>query len=57
MYRDTSICPHDERTTCRNGKEIFSIPDRTLGGLLRRVSSIKGNNIVRMLCHFVFVFS
>lgn len=50
-----TICPHDERTIGRNGKEVFSIPDRTLGGLLRKLSSIKGDNIVRMPRHFVAV--
>jgi len=50
-----TICPHDERTIGRDGKEVFSIPDRTLGGLLRKLSSIKGDNIVSMVCRFVIV--
>jgi Caspase domain len=50
-----TICPHDERTIGRDGKEVFSIPDRTLGGLLRKLSSIKGDNIVRIPCRLIIV--
>jgi hypothetical protein len=52
-----TICPHDERTYDGNGKEIFGIPDRTIGGLLRKLCSFKGDNIVRMTCHPVFFSS
>jgi Caspase domain len=52
-----TICPHDERTYDGNGNEIFGIPDRTIGGLLRTLCSFKGDNIVRMTCHPVFVSS
>jgi hypothetical protein len=44
-----TICPHDERTLDRNGKEILGIPDRTIHSLLRKLSAIKGDNIVRLL--------
>jgi hypothetical protein len=40
------ICPHDERGM-DGDTEIFGIPDRTMGGLLRRLSCVKGDNIVR----------
>jgi len=50
-----TICPHDERTEDDDGKEIFGIPDRTIGGLLRRLCASKGDNIVRITCRFVFV--
>ena len=43
-----TICPYDERTFDDNGGEIFGIPDRTIGGLLRRLASSKGDNIVRL---------
>jgi Caspase domain len=46
-----TICPHDERTLDRNGVEILGIPDRTIDGLLRRVASTKGDNIVRLSRH------
>jgi Caspase domain len=52
-----TICPHDERTRDCNGKEIFGIPDRTIGGLLRKLCSFKGSNIVRMTCRPIFVSS
>jgi len=52
-----TICPHDERTFDHDGNEVFSIPDRTLGGLLRKLSSLKGDNIVRMTCRSVFISS
>ena len=53
-----TICPYDERTFDCDGKEIFGIPDRTIGGLLRKLCSYKGDNIVRMTCHrFVLVSS
>jgi hypothetical protein len=48
-----TVCPHDERTIGRDGKEIFGIPDRTIGGLLRKLSFLKGDNIVRVIsCPF-----
>jgi hypothetical protein len=50
-----TICPHDERTIGHDDREVFSIPDQTLCGLLRKLSSIKGDNIVRMPCRFVIV--
>lgn len=51
-----TICPHDERTIGSDGKEIFGIPDRTIGGLLRKLSSVKGDNIVRVAsCSTIFV--
>ena len=50
-----TICPHDERTDDDDGKEIFGIPDRTIGGLLRKLCGIKGDNIVRITWHFLFV--
>jgi hypothetical protein len=50
-----TICPHDERTIGCDGKEVFSIPDRTLGGLLRKLFSVKGDNIVRVM-HQSIVF-
>jgi hypothetical protein len=52
-----TICPYDERTFDCDGKEIFGIPDRTIGGLLRKLCSSKGDNIVRMTCRFVLVSS
>lgn len=53
-----TICHYDERTFDCDGKEIFGIPDRTIGGLLRKLCSYKGDNIVRMTCHrFVLVSS
>ena len=49
-----TICPHDERTSDYYGKDIFGIPDRTIGGLLRKLSFIKGDNIVRVIsCTFL----
>jgi hypothetical protein len=53
--RVETICPHDERTIGPDGKEIFAIPDRTIGGLLRRLASIKGDNIVRTTSYSVVV--
>jgi len=53
--RVETICPHDERTIGRDGKEIFAIPDRTIGGLLRRLASVKGDNIVRTTSYSVVV--
>jgi Caspase domain len=45
------ICPHDERSIGNDGKRIFGIPDRTIGGLLRSLASTKGDNVVRVtLC-------
>ena len=43
-----TMCPYDEQTLDCNEKEIFGIPDRTIGGLLRKLCYFKGNNIVRM---------
>jgi len=52
--RVETVCPHDERSIGHDGKEIFGIPDRTIGGLLRKLSFIKGDNIVRVLsCTFL----
>jgi len=42
-----TICPYDERSKGKDGKEIFGIPDRTIGGLLRSLATAKGDNIVR----------
>jgi hypothetical protein len=42
-----TICPHDERTRNHNKQTIYGIPDRTIGGLLRRLAHAKGDNIVR----------
>jgi Caspase domain len=53
-----TICPHDERTvTSHDRKEVFGIPDRTIGGLLRRLSHTKGNNIVRVVTCSIFLSS
>jgi Caspase domain len=52
-----TICPYDERTFDCYKKEIFGIPDRTIGGLLRKLCSFKGDNIVRMICRPTFVSS
>jgi Caspase domain len=46
-----TICPHDERTPDRIGKEISGIPSWTINGLLRRVASTEGDNIVRLPSH------
>ena len=46
-----TLCPHDERTIGYDGKEIFGIPDRTIGSLLRRLAACKGDNIVRIVYH------
>jgi hypothetical protein len=46
--RVETICPHDERSIGNDGKEIFGIPDRTIGGLLRNLATNKGDNIVRI---------
>ena len=51
-----TICPHDERTTGDDCKEVFGIPDRTIGGLLRKLSFTKGDNIVRVISRFAFFF-
>jgi hypothetical protein len=52
-----TLCPYDERTVGHDGKEIFGIPDRTIGGLLRMLSRTKGNNIVRVVTCLVFLSS
>jgi hypothetical protein len=52
-----TICPHDERTLDCNGEEIFGIPDRTISGLLRKLCKFKGDKVVRMTCHPLFVSS
>jgi hypothetical protein len=52
-----SICPHDAQTLDDNGGEIFGIPDRTIGELLRKLASAKGDNIVRLTHHTVLVSS
>jgi hypothetical protein len=52
-----TICPYDEWTLDCYKKEIFGIPDRTIGGLLRKLCSFKGDNIVRMTCRPIFVSS
>jgi hypothetical protein len=41
-----TICPHDSDMTDPNGEKIFGIPHRTIGGLLRKLASKKGDNIV-----------
>jgi Caspase domain len=46
-----TICPHDQGSIGDNHKEIFGIPDRTFGGLLRRLAATKGDNIVRIAHH------
>ena len=45
--RIETVCPHDEQTIDSDGKEVFGIPDRTIGALLRRIAATKGDNIVR----------
>jgi hypothetical protein len=52
-----TICPHDERTIGHDGEEIFGIPNRTIGGLMRKLSCAKGNNIVSLTPHSVYFFS
>jgi len=52
-----TICPYGEWTLDCYKKEIFGIPDRTIGGLLRKLCSFKGDNIVRMTCCPIFVSS
>ncbi|KIM75897.1 hypothetical protein PILCRDRAFT_13260 [Piloderma croceum F 1598] len=51
--RVETICPHDERSIGKDGKEIFGIPDRTIGGLLRSLATAKGDNITVIFdtCH------
>ncbi|KAH9913630.1 peptidase C14, caspase domain-containing protein, partial [Fomitopsis serialis] len=48
-----TICPHDERTKNEKGKIVSGIPDRTFDGLMRRLASKKGNNIIAVFdcCH------
>jgi hypothetical protein len=50
-----TICPHDERTMLGKGDLIFGIPDRTINGLLRKLASIKGDNIVRLVLSLSFL--
>ncbi|KIM75894.1 hypothetical protein PILCRDRAFT_13257 [Piloderma croceum F 1598] len=48
-----TICPHDERSIGKDGKEIFGIPDHTIGGLLRSLATAKRHNITVIFdtCH------
>ena len=41
-----TICPYDERSTKTQSKPVRGIPDRTYDSLMRRLASIKGDNIV-----------
>ena len=41
-----TICPYDEWTQDRDGKEISGIPSMTINELFRTLAGEKGNNIV-----------
>ncbi|CCM00512.1 uncharacterized protein FIBRA_02546 [Fibroporia radiculosa] len=47
------LIPYDGQSTDANGREIHSIPDRTLGALLTQIADKKGNNIsvIFNCCH------
>ncbi|KAH9931372.1 uncharacterized protein B0H18DRAFT_848025, partial [Fomitopsis serialis] len=47
------ICAHDEGMPDEGGQPIIGIPDRTFGGLMRRLAHEKGDNIVAIFdcCH------
>jgi Caspase domain len=41
------LAPYDLGAPDGKGEEIFGIPDETLGSIMHRIASAKGNNIVR----------
>ncbi|KAH9931363.1 uncharacterized protein B0H18DRAFT_1142189 [Fomitopsis serialis] len=47
------ICPHDEGMPDEGGRPTIGIPDRTFGGLMRRLAHEKGDNVVAIFdcCH------
>ena len=45
-----TICPYDEWTQDKDGKEISGIPSMTVNELFRTLAGDKGNNIVGPLC-------
>ena len=48
-----TICPHDEGTRDKDGKEILGIPSMTVNELFRTLAAEKGNNIVGPLFFFL----
>jgi hypothetical protein len=48
------ILPHDHLCANEKGVRVHGIPDRTLGVLLERLASAKGDNIVRLRYFRVF---
>ena len=45
------LISHDYRTKV-DGREVYGIPDRTIGVLINRIAKAKGDNIVRPISHF-----
>jgi hypothetical protein len=49
------LIPCDYSSPLENGNHTHGIPDRTLGALLSKLASKKGDNIVRIILH-VFIY-